>query len=1750
MQKIVRFILPIILIGYFTKNATAQGVFTTTTSGSWSSVGTWSLSSGTDADGIPDSDDDINITAAHNISLTSNVSCKNISVNNITATFNAGGFTVTVGGDANLQKGSYSNGSFIFNGANTIMGNVAGGSNSFASDATITINSNKVEIQRTVFNGTFQATKTGSTTDNWGSNSFNNNTTIICTNGTIQSSEAPNADVFNGVLNLRITGTGSLSMSKNYNTIYNNNIFVESTSSGKIQFSVSAYTSTLLTGRLLQVGALGFSSGALELFSFTTTTNQALTFTGTSTLTIGAAGKPCFFAAVDFNAPRVSSTSSNYSGNAIFTKTGLGNDDCGDNTFNGTFTCNATTTSLGSTVNDGYIRWANVIATDVFKGKVTANAANYGAVYLGTKYAQTFDVDVECNSTATTPYGIRIGENQDVSNVYTTLLTGRKITTPTFSSGIFSLKRVIQQGATTPHIFTLTGTAELYMGLLSTPAFGNTFESDVTVNVNKFAELAHNNLKKNVTATGGSFQFTGQTHNVNGGTTTITKNGNNSDSWGGNNKYYGTTTITMTPTSGDVKMTDFAGAIDSFMTDVFLLNNTTDVVTYKHLYVSNVGQSYIGGHIYLTSTGTSASITFQGAGTEQAADKTINTPSFTNGNLRFINFKQKVGNTALLSTMTNSGASGDSYIDMINCRFYNKLNIISGRYSFESTYFYGDTLYGKKTANWGDVIAGGNKFYGVASFETLANAETRFTANALMVDSFFRDTYFFTNGTIGGKFDMSYEGSSYFGGDIEVKSIGTGGGITFCNTTGTTANITTQANGKKITTNTFTYGNIIFKRFKQLGLSLAEISNLTNNSLASFAEIRMEDSEFHNTMNVTAPNVFTNRNLFKNFANVTKTAGNSVNSSVGGNTFEKPLVLTANGTGSIVMASTALPDTYDDLTIRIGGSGVNNRIKIADVGNSFINGNVTLQSNATGDGVRFGENAGVTTQVNGKTINTIVSQFSSGKIYLKNYNQAGIATVNNSILDNSSTTGTIKLETCTFQDNVTVGVAGVEALTNNTFNNTTVINKTGLRADATIGGNIFNAVLTINNSGVYSTSTNNASIEFGSTGIDTYNGNVNLNLSNDGLIRFSKAFNSNINNNITVSSTGATAVASHTGITIGNTTTTSGITKQIATKNISTGTFSNGTLSLYKYYQDYGSQTNAINVTNAGELKVGATTNSVGCNIGGIFNATVTGSTSLDSNRFLNTNTLVTGRLLLVRNNIFSGITGLTKNGTTLDNAFGGNQFDGTTTITNLSAADLQTSQSAADDFNGDVSFIQSSTGLLRPSYNKNPTYAGSISVNSPSGTAITFGSGGSATTGISILDGANQTFINKSGVDNPIFVRLRMLKTATGDVTLNTRINVSTSLDLQYGLFNTSNTNILNMNAGSTTNIGNDNSYINGPMYYERNFSGSITLNLPIGKNPDWRPAEITVAQTANLGLTYKAEVFNASAEALGWTKPITINRVSPAHYWDIERLTTATYTAAPNTTVSGNQTVKLYYGANDGVVNAVDITACKNTASALTTWIDIGGTGTAPSIGTITSTSTPSAFNSFSRFTIGNKIGGNSLLAVDLLQFKATAQDNKTVLHWSTATEFNSDKFIIERSIDGINYTSITEVVASGITNQIKNYSAIDYLPKNGINYYRLKIKGTNGQFNYSTIEAVKFGVNNAAVVAFPNPASSILNIKSDVSIQAYQIYDASGQLVMANNAAPLQNAISIKQLKAGKYYLKITSPQKVSMIPFIKL
>jgi hypothetical protein len=65
----------------FVQFSFGQGVFNSAATGAWNVAGSWTLVSGTDSDGIPDSDDDVTVLNGHVINLPASVNAKNVTVN-------------------------------------------------------------------------------------------------------------------------------------------------------------------------------------------------------------------------------------------------------------------------------------------------------------------------------------------------------------------------------------------------------------------------------------------------------------------------------------------------------------------------------------------------------------------------------------------------------------------------------------------------------------------------------------------------------------------------------------------------------------------------------------------------------------------------------------------------------------------------------------------------------------------------------------------------------------------------------------------------------------------------------------------------------------------------------------------------------------------------------------------------------------------------------------------------------------------------------------------------------------------------------------------------------------------------------------------------------------------------------------------------------------------------------------------------------------------------------------------------------------------------------------------------------------------------------------------------------------------------------------------------------------------------------------------------------------------------------------
>jgi hypothetical protein len=84
---------------------------------------------------------------------------------------------------------------------------------------------------------------------------------------------------------------------------------------------------------------------------------------------------------------------------------------------------------------------------------------------------------------------------------------------------------------------------------------------------------------------------------------------------------------------------------------------------------------------------------------------------------------------------------------------------------------------------------------------------------------------------------------------------------------------------------------------------------------------------------------------------------------------------------------------------------------------------------------------------------------------------------------------------------------------------------------------------------------------------------------------------------------------------------------------------------------------------------------------------------------------------------------------------------------------------------------------------------------------------------------------------------------------------------------------------------------------------------------------------------------------------------------------------------------------------------------------------------------------------------------LPVSLTQFTCEATENLIALQWTTASELNNDHFLIEKSLDGENYSYLNTMQGKGTSAFPSEYFITDNHPSPGVNYYRLSQVDKNG-------------------------------------------------------------------------------------------
>lgn len=169
-------------------------------------------------------------------------------------------------------------------------------------------------------------------------------------------------------------------------------------------------------------------------------------------------------------------------------------------------------------------------------------------------------------------------------------------------------------------------------------------------------------------------------------------------------------------------------------------------------------------------------------------------------------------------------------------------------------------------------------------------------------------------------------------------------------------------------------------------------------------------------------------------------------------------------------------------------------------------------------------------------------------------------------------------------------------------------------------------------------------------------------------------------------------------------------------------------------------------------------------------------------------------------------------------------------------------------------------------------------------------------------------------------------------------------------------------------------------------------------------------------------------------------------------------------------------------------------------------------------------------------------TVLPLNLVGFALKNEKKQVVLSWKTENEINTSHFIIERSVDGINYVNIGQVVALN-NNTGGSYSFADVTPQTGIAYYRLMQVDADGKYVYSEILKLNRG-SLSNIILLPNPAASYFSVNGSTAAKFdVKVYSVAGQLMISGKYSQGEQ-ISVSKLTSG-IYVAVVNNQSYKLI-----
>lgn len=400
-------------------------------------------------------------------------------------------------------------------------------------------------------------------------------------------------------------------------------------------------------------------------------------------------------------------------------------------------------------------------------------------------------------------------------------------------------------------------------------------------------------------------------------------------------------------------------------------------------------------------------------------------------------------------------------------------------------------------------------------------------------------------------------------------------------------------------------------------------------------------------------------------------------------------------------------------------------------------------------------------------------------------------------------------------------------------------------------------------------------------------------------------------------------------------------------------------------------------------------------------------------------------------------------------------------------------------------------------------------------------------------FSGGNAQTITTTGF-REYFGSMRLGKSAN-DITLASPVGLRSAITFAYaapgGRIMSSAATLFTMEstssvAGSGATNG---SHVDGPLQKY----GNTDFIFPVGEAGLYRPVQLTEisgSTTDAFTVRYRRQ---SAYSAYGVNKDAFLDHLSDCEHWTVDRSD-----GFPNARVS----LSWHNVYSCGVTVPNDLRVAWWDASAMAPlWRDRGNEGVTTTAwgGWVPSSEVQ---NQLGPFTLGS-VSSENPLPVELLFFNAEPTKGAVQCTWVTASEYNNDHFVVERSADGINYTVVDVVAAVGNSVSLESYAYTDLVPLRGTSYYRLRQVDVDGTTSLSQAVPVRFDDERSLRAWMDDGVMHVMH--ASPAGTPYEVIDAAGRRIAQGLASAERFDVQLPALSSAVYLLVLRDAEELRYV-----